>query len=159
MLLLSLWQAPMPWLHAHGTNEHEDANENTLTRHITEFHDNESADSVAELGWHVHLVLPWCPAHRDPCSPERSQQHDSETGHFQFGLNVGMMPSASTTAIFDALASNGSLLQILAIDVPLATTGTHCPRVFCFGQQECAHFLGTYGDSIAICDLLSSRVC
>lgn len=60
-LILSLWQAPIPWLHSHGT----DVSEITsplfacdFCEHLRTFHSADELNSGEEYGWHCHWILP-----------------------------------------------------------------------------------------------------
>lgn len=75
--ILSLWHAPVPWMHIHSN---DDAH---LASHLRHFHSELSTVSHEEsLGWHWHLVLP--PWGQTPCSTSEEDE-----------------PSPSTTIEFD----------------------------------------------------------
>jgi hypothetical protein len=59
-LLVSLWQAPIPWIHRHGT-ETEDVITKTgaeFRQHLTLWHGAIESDLDEDLGWHCHWILP-----------------------------------------------------------------------------------------------------
>ena len=60
-LVLSLWQAPIPWIHHHGTSLPECASplaSCVFRHHIEAFHSPMEANSDEEFGWHCHWILP-----------------------------------------------------------------------------------------------------
>ena len=58
-LLISLWQAPIPWIHRHTSDEAvSTASTANLASHFVRFHDRSSLEQIDELGWHCHWVLP-----------------------------------------------------------------------------------------------------
>ena len=56
-LIVSLWHAPLPILHAHGADAAESVPV-ALVDHLVEFHPDVTLNSDVDLGWHWHLVLP-----------------------------------------------------------------------------------------------------
>lgn len=65
--VLSLWHAPIPWVHIHSTDAAE------LGNHIRQFHP-ELLQTMHEepSGWHCHMVLP--PWGRNPASPSEEEE-------------------------------------------------------------------------------------
>src|SRR5262249_55342873 len=72
VLALSLWHAPIPWVHAHEIDGPEVDHSLVLSRHVAEFHSRELSQGERRLDWHMHLVLPWCLIHHLPC-PDQQQ--------------------------------------------------------------------------------------
>lgn len=59
--IVSLWQAPVPWVHSHAA-------EVGLQEHLAAFHAD--ADELTTLGWHWHAVLPpWGQAEHSKDAP------------------------------------------------------------------------------------------
>ena len=59
-LLVSLWQAPIPWIHRHGT-ETDDVITKAgaeFRQHLTMWHGAIESDLDEDLGWHCHWILP-----------------------------------------------------------------------------------------------------
>ena len=91
LLVLSLWHAPMPMLHAHGTDLADLASAGKFVDHLTEYHPDSALNSHIDFGWHWHLVPPVKHCQGDgsdeqcPYGPHESQdtlpqtQHSSET--------------------------------------------------------------------------------
>lgn len=60
-LILSLWHAPIPWLHHHGTNVAETSSPLLAAEfrdHLYSFHRTAELNSGEEFGWHCHWLLP-----------------------------------------------------------------------------------------------------
>jgi hypothetical protein len=60
-LIVSLWQAPVPWFHCHGTNLGQLSSVLSafeLSTHLAVFHPTFESNPGRELGWHLHWVLP-----------------------------------------------------------------------------------------------------
>src|SRR5262245_9754318 len=80
-LLLSLWHAPIPWIHAHDligpSVEHLDS----LHRHVEEFHAGERSHGEAHLDLHAHLILPWGGGLDSRHSPDGSDEEDADDGY------------------------------------------------------------------------------
>ncbi|WP_010584357.1 hypothetical protein [Schlesneria paludicola] len=60
-LIVSLWQAPVPWIHSHGTEPVTVARVSAtqdLVHHLALFHPAVNAEAAKELGWHLHWILP-----------------------------------------------------------------------------------------------------
>ena len=60
-LIVSLWQAPVPWIHSHETDSSQGtglASTGDLVQHLALFHPATKIDSADELGWHLHWILP-----------------------------------------------------------------------------------------------------
>ncbi len=65
--VLSLWHAPIPWVHIHSTDAAE------LANHIRQFHPELLETALAEPpGWHWHTVLP--PWGRNPSSTSEEEE-------------------------------------------------------------------------------------
>jgi hypothetical protein len=77
-LIVSLWQAPIPWLHSHGTDIAQIApatNATELATHLAIFHDDVAPGSEHDFGWHWHWVLPsWSHALDDTPDDERPSE-------------------------------------------------------------------------------------
>ena len=61
-LILSLWQAPVPWLHCHGSDMASVASATSTherSYHLIRFHQSDDLETDASFGWHYHWVLPF----------------------------------------------------------------------------------------------------
>lgn len=60
-LIVSLWQAPVPWLHRHGTDVSKATSAVSamaLKTHLAVFHPSTNANFDTDFGWHCHWVYP-----------------------------------------------------------------------------------------------------
>ncbi len=78
-LILSLWQAPIPWLHCHGTSVGERvssiASARDFSTHLAVFHPAVDLNSDHDFGWHLHWILPsWSHALDDTPDDEPPSQ-------------------------------------------------------------------------------------
>lgn len=84
LLLLSVWQGPLPWLHSHSTLIDPIQGQNLwLLKHLEKHH----ADCVVEetqecLGWHLHIFFP----HHHPES-EQDEHSPAPQKQFRVGSN------------------------------------------------------------------------
>src|SRR5579871_4630370 len=58
LLIVSLWNAPLPVIHAHGADISESADATEFAAHLAEYHADVTLNSHIDFGWHWHLVLP-----------------------------------------------------------------------------------------------------
>ena len=69
LLCLSLWNGPLPLVHAHEFSGPELSRNESLAAHVHECHETGECDECE--GWHLHLML-WgeiLPEHSDPDAP------------------------------------------------------------------------------------------
>ena len=81
-LILSLWQAPVPWLHNHGTNITEISSPllaSEFCEHLLLFHGGNELNSDEEFGWHCHWILPSWIHFADEASGVSGQKTDDVT--------------------------------------------------------------------------------
>lgn len=60
-LIVSLWQAPVPWLHRHGTTASKITSAAAaceLSNHLAAFHADCAWKLDEDFGWHCHWILP-----------------------------------------------------------------------------------------------------
>lgn len=138
-LLLTLWQAPIPLVHAHAGHGWEHA---SLARHVQDFHGDAAVPEDDE--WHWHLVLPaWghpatpAPLHDGPDEPEPVQfeasvvrLHDSgvqpgsdlaaadfmDRGSPPVGVPVRPPTAAASRAFLTTYLSDVALHQLLRVN-------------------------------------------
>lgn len=117
-MLLSLWQAPIPWLHNHGTSTSlilpvTAAQE--LDSHLIVFHPSVDRRIEREFGWHCHWVLPaWKHALDDTPDDE---------------------PPLQEVIVFDAV-DVPTVEQLNASFPPLIVVGSIHPAVYQFGSAD-----------------------
>ena len=153
LLVLSLWHAPLPWVHSHAMAGPIVDQVASLARHIDEFHPDAAQDTL-EAGWHMHLVLPWSLSHHTPCP----YQHNHDDGsNAALGLNAGIvMPAPLPVSV--GYAANG---ELLLVDAAGSAEGLHRGGLTQLSntRNSPGHFLGTFGGSVSLGDLLSVRTC
>src|SRR5574337_1804227 len=66
LLLLSLWHAPVPWVHAHDLTGPTVDLVYSLHRHVDKYHVRDVQHGALHLDLHTHLILPWS-HERSPC--------------------------------------------------------------------------------------------
>lgn len=67
LLMLTLWNAPIPWVHVHGMPESADGYNRLLVEHLQVFHPGVNPATESQSGWHLHWILPWSVADGGPC--------------------------------------------------------------------------------------------
>jgi hypothetical protein len=155
MLVLSLWHAPIPWVHTHDLDGPDVARLAMLTQHVAAFHARELGLGEQRLDWHVHLVLPWCMIHHLPC-PE-SDDHEPGADDFFGGVKVcsaGMSSGETLGAPMTRAFLAGDLASALAARFSDAA-GTE-PSIRARGLGR--HFFETYG-AASVRDLVGVRLC
>jgi hypothetical protein len=156
VMVLSLWHAPIPWIHVHELEGPQVERLGALSQHIAEFHARELMREGARLDWHSHLVLPWCMTHEHDC-PADDEQNPASDDIFG-GAKVVTSGLAACQTI-----GQPTTRAFLAVDVPAdAAPFVHLgagTSAALFGPAQCRHFFETYGCSVAVRDLVSVRLC
>lgn len=141
-MIVSLWNAPMPLLHAHDADVHDPAQAGDVINHLEHYHPNVSPNSHIDFGWHWHLVFP-------PVS------HSDENGSDDSGCPFAPRDLQETQ------------LQT-APDVALQAYSTWVvPIKVCCGPLQtpqkvsnwATHYLDTYLDSVSLGTLLRVARC
>jgi hypothetical protein len=141
-LIVSLWNGPLPIVHAHDADVHDPALAGDVIHHLEHYHPHVLPNSHIDFGWHWHLVPP--PAN-----------HSDEKGS-----DDGDCP-------YCPRGSQETQLQSSA-DVTLQTMGTwFVPVKVCSGfipiptavSQRSTHYLDTYLDSVSLGTLLRVARC
>lgn len=58
VMILSMWQAPIPFLHCHSLRAEDASGDATMRQHLVRFHRDALRHPGLRLGWHVHFDLP-----------------------------------------------------------------------------------------------------
>lgn len=156
LLVLSLWHAPFPWMHEHDLEGSVVESMGHLARHVDEYHGDALRRGETHCGWHVHLV---CPSAMDPsgkCQQSAPGDAPSDEGQvcgvLKFAVSRTNARAADDAGFLDAGKTLSSLpLAWMPIQRPTLTAGT--------GVRPPPHFLGTYGDSVALGTLLGVCLC
>ncbi len=135
--VLSLWHAPIPWVHIHSTDDAE------LANHIHHFHPElrEAAHDGPE-GWHWHTVLP--PWGRNPSSTSEEDE-----------------PTPWTVVEFDPAVVVAALSWHVDVDHAVWNP-VHQPMISSpWTHSACSadEFLGTYLQSRSAQQILSVCLC
>lgn len=155
LLVMSLWHAPIPWIHAHDLDGPQVAQRAPLSQHIAEFHARDVALPQERLEWHVHLVLPWCLTHHLPCP--NGEQHQTAADEFFNGVKMtatgataGETIGQPTARVFLAGDSSAATTSLLPL-----TAGKNVPALALASSR---HFFETFG-AASIRDLVGVRLC
>lgn len=155
VLVLSLWHAPIPWIHAHDLQGPAVDSREVLSQHVAEFHGRELSLGQTRLDWHLHLVLPWCLAHYFPCPDEHSQRASDDlfdgskvcTSRTVSPVALGQPATRAFLADECTLAAGPALLSAAALQAG-----------FC-ALDRGRHFLETYGCAVGAQELIGVRLC
>lgn len=122
-MIISLWQAPIPWFHCHGTNVSQltsIASALELSSHLAVYHFSIGSDEDHDLGWHFHWVLP-CWSHvvketSDTIPPAESvvafdQATISPTVSTIHGGQIASVGSVVALPRFSKLVNHGTLFE------------------------------------------------
>jgi hypothetical protein len=155
-LVLSLWHAPIPWVHVHDLEGPQVERLQLLSQHVADFHARDLGQGAARLAWHAHLVLPWCLINHSPC-PEGDER---EPGSDDFLGNVKI--SAARAVAGDAIgqpSTRAFLAGDQAADQLLIASHSAGAMAALGAPALGRHFFETYGRSDAVRDLVGVRLC
>jgi len=158
VLVLSLWHAPLPWVHAHMMPKRAGGHAHALARHVHALHAEDIEHGATHLAWHLHLVLPWCVEGETRCP---SDDPSDDEGHIGFTMKFGVATSASQQTAHDlggGLASDACGGGAIAGGLMAATT-FHDVRVADPQRHRSRHFLETFGRTISAAELTGVRLC
>lgn len=155
-LIVSLWHAPIPWVHFHDLDGHQVEELDPLAHHISEFHAGDVRLGRKTLDWHAHLVLPWavtdhdaCPGNETPAprpddvSPVMTPEATSLQSSMSLARHVPTLLADGGNASFD--------VAVTQQEVVASATIPAC--------GWCRHFFETYGRTSAVRDLSGVRLC
>lgn len=156
LLVLSLWHAPIPWLHHHDLEGPAVAHTPALYSHVHEFHPAAAEQGLSHSDWHAHLLLPWC--HEAlPCSEEDNLPlpHDAlpedciacraDSAPAQSAAALELSPKLADDICAAICSSQRAGLRATDRGIPTAAWGGHF-----LSAGECAK---------SLVDLLSVRRC
>jgi hypothetical protein len=131
VLVVSLWQAPVPWIHSHDTNVADDASPLStceFAEHLHAFHGLSAVNSNVEFGWHCHWILPpWMHA-VDENGKDDGHSQDSSTVNSV--LPVPTSFSSSVSFLLIAMQETGTLYKSGFLPRAYPVTGIVLPQ-FC----------------------------
>lgn len=74
LLILSVWQGPLPYWHCHDGNANGEASCEWFVRHLQCFHPDVADCATCALGWHVHFGYPQPTDDSEPPSPNSAER-------------------------------------------------------------------------------------
>ena len=144
-LLVSLWRAPVPWVHSHDSIDRRTAATRFWAEHLDHFHTHRfhtdpnhfGSETTEAHGWHLHFVLPW----------ELADKHDD--AEHPRGVPESLRVesdqlSSAWTAIVRAESDQGRV--IVAEPVMVAQSGPIAPTL---SRPVGVQVLLTYSDRIS----------
>ncbi len=143
-LMASLWHAPVPLIHSHGSDIDESPSPSAAVEHLTECHSGVPVNSHVDFGWHVHFVLLIDPVADEPC--DEDGQPDRAPFYDPF---VAAQPAAGLT-----LANSPEWPALSSWCPP--RVGRPVPAV---APVSLSQFLGTYLDAVPLRTLLCVARC
>jgi hypothetical protein len=156
LLVVSLWHAPIPWVHFHDLEGPHVELLDPLSLHVAEYHARDLDGGRKALDWHAHLVLPWRLDlhHSDSGDEGEAPRPDddfiaktAEAANLQSSLSLGR----PVPALF---AGWGDLPAVGAFGLPEDAAAATTP-----GNDRHRHFFETYGRPAAVRDLTGVRLC
>ena len=148
VLIVSLWRAPVPWIHSHESLKAQGLPEASLIRHLHHLHHGADGSEAESLGWHIHLTWPWemftepC-GHPDPQAPAPRTVYDMPYVVAQ-ALSAPDMDRSGGTSPLPGLCLDRAHLQ---------------PHEMLSPCVPGRHFLATYAPSVALRALICVARC
>jgi hypothetical protein len=155
-IVVSLWHAPIPWVHVHELEGPTVDRLALLSQHVSEFHARDVGGDAGPLDWHMHVILPWDLIHHAPCPDQQSHEPGADdycTGAGACGLELAAGKTIGQPLACTFLA--GELQPALA---PQALTSGSASAAVCPGLA-CRQFFASYGSGVAVRDLTGVRTC
>jgi hypothetical protein len=156
LLVLSLWHAPVPWVHAHDLVGPVVDHVPALHRHVDEFHATEVEHGDEHLDLHAHWILPWQRAHDPVQAPGHPGGDSSDDDGFLFRVAGAATGPTLKSVGQPAGRSFDGLSPALGMSVRQRLPFGNAPA---FALSHGRHFFETYGRAVSVGDLLGVRVC
>ena len=156
LIAVSLWHAPIPWVHSHDLEGPQVDRLEVLSQHVAEFHASDLGQAENRLNWHFHLVLPWCLVHHFPCPDNEDRGAGSD--EFVASMKMGAASQASGKVLGEPtvrafLNAAGGLAHSTLL------LGSAGPSLAIAARTRGTHFFETYGRSASVRDLVGVRLC
>lgn len=155
LLALSLWHAPIPWVHVHDLEGPQVEHRQSLAKHIAEFHSGDLAWGRSRLDWHAHLVLPWSLNHHLPCPDGDRHEHESD----DFAAPKPRPAGVTSDQAIGQPTTRAFLAGDVVVDEGLSISIEAGAMAHTAAISRGAHFFETYGRASAIRDLAGVRLC
>lgn len=136
-LIVSLWNAPLPMMHAHGADVDSLRSPVALASHLVDYHPGVMMNSHVDLGWHWHMVPP----------PVNHPGDESQDGSCPF-----CPQDARDTQLQTQSAAN--VFQMASMDLMPAWKSTGRERTVRIAPATPTQFLDTYLGSVSLRTLL-----
>jgi hypothetical protein len=135
VLVLTMWQGPIPWVHCHGTVADSSVSADMLSWfsvHLRSHHACVQCERPVDLGWHTHFDMPQTPA--DESDRNSRTSHDCLPASHLQTLDLQMSVSASSAAI-----------SLIAVDV-------HCVSMMTAMAQtrQASHFYASFAPAMSL---------
>jgi hypothetical protein len=145
VLIVSLWHAPLPVLHAHDADIHDASSSAEFVDHLAEYHPEVALNSHFDFGWHWHLVPP----------PVTHPGGESQDGTCPFCPQDGptTLPQAQTSVV----SLQTACTWIVSEWMPGLAVGTGLVRRV--SSVTSTQFLDTYLGSVPLGTLLRVARC
>ena len=143
-LIVSLWHAPLPMIHAHGSDIEDAFSPSAAVEHLNKHHLDIPVDSHVDFGWHVHLVLLADPIVDEPY--DEDGQPDQAPFYDPF---VSCQATACPTVALEAD-------RHVSLDWNTARVHSLKPIIT---EARPSQFLGTYLDAVPLRTLLRVARC
>jgi len=157
VLVLSLWHAPLPWVHSHAVAESADGHSHALSRHVHALHAEDLEHGATHIAWHWHLVLPWCVEGETRCP---SDDPSDDEGHIGFAMKFGVATSASQQMAHDVGGLANDAFGCDGIAAACLTATSFADTSHADPQRHRGrHFLETFGQTVSAAELLGVRLC
>ena len=147
-LIVSLWEAPLPWFHAHSVLCDNDRLESRIVQHLETFHSGHELQ-VSHHGWHLHFATPreMDDERRAPLSGDSGDRDAS-----LYGPRLGSLVRGPQIARIGALRLVAHGAMILGVNdcvvVPFDSANANGVTI---GYR---HFVDTFTASVSVCNLL-----
>ncbi len=148
-LWLSLWNAPLPWIHRHDAAEARA--DGDLARHLQTFHRDADAEALHEAeSWHWHFAFLWQMMECD--HRPAAEQNSHSISLTEANVPCPNAPEISPRELLERHFIRGTML---ADALPPADWGRSCA----FPAGHSRQFLQTFLAGTAIRDLLGVARC
>jgi hypothetical protein len=155
-IVMSLWHAPIPWVHVHELEGPAVDRLMLLSQHVSEFHARELGAGARSLDWHMHVILPWGLNHHAPCPDQ--DNHEPGADDYCAGVGAGGLELAAGKTIGQPVARTFLAGELQPAVASQALTCESASVAVCPGLL-CRQFFASYGSGVAMRDLTGVRTC
>ena len=131
VLLISVWQGPIPWFHCHGSLAAAGETQPWLAKHLRSHHSPVSLFTNIDFDWHCHFDFPTPPSEDEP----------QESPHPRLVVSSGATPTPVS------LSGEAHLLSRF-YRLPVKVTSLSPPGLATAGVNQ--HFYDSFAESLAM---------